>query len=124
MKRTANFLLLLLLFAISNCSTQKTEYKTDITTVTSQKGTEIFKPDSASIAQNYQIPEWFKDAKFGVFIHWGVYAVPAYGNEWYPRNMYQSESDVYKHHVETYGEVNEFGYKDFIPMFKAEKFNA
>ena len=89
-----------------------------------QKVRSLFKPDSASIAQNYQIPDWFRDAKFGVFIHWGVYSVPAFGNEWYPRNMYQEGSDVYRHHIETYGPLTEFGYKDFIPMFKAEKFDA
>jgi len=124
MEKASNFLLVILLFIISSCNTDKATYKPDTSTFVSPKGTEIFKPDSASIAQNYRIPEWFKDAKFGVFIHWGVYSVPAYGNEWYPRNMYQSKSDIHKHHVETYGELTEFGYKDFIPMFKAEKFNA
>ena len=124
MEKASNFLLVILFFIISSCNTDKAAYKPDTSTFVSPKGTEIFKPDSASIAQNYRIPEWFKDAKFGVFIHWGVYSVPAYGNEWYPRNMYQSESDIHKHHVETYGELTEFGYKDFIPMFKAEKFNA
>ncbi len=71
----------------------------------------------------YQTPEWFRDAKFGIFIHWGVYSVPAYGSEWYPRNMYDTASDEFKHHVATYGTQDKFGYKDFIPMFKAEKFD-
>ena len=71
----------------------------------------------------YQTPEWFRDAKFGVFIHWGVYSVPAFGSEWYPRNMYDSTSDEFKHHVATYGSQKKFGYKDFIPQFKAEKFD-
>lgn len=73
--------------------------------------------------QAYQIPSWYKDAKFGIFIHWGVYSVPAFGNEWYPRNMYQQDSAVFRHHVETYGPQAQFGYKDFIPQFKAEKFD-
>ena len=73
--------------------------------------------------KTYQTPDWFKDAKFGIFIHWGVYSVPAYKSEWYPRQMYQQGSDEFKHHVETYGPQNKFGYKDFIPMFKAEKFD-
>ncbi|MDR1886287.1 MAG: alpha-L-fucosidase, partial [Prevotellaceae bacterium] len=77
-----------------------------------------------NIAEHYQFPEWFIDAKFGIFIHWGVYAVPAFGSEWYPRTMYQKDSHEFKHHVATYGEHTEFGYKDFIPMFKAEKFDA
>jgi len=72
----------------------------------------------------HPVPEWFKDAKFGIYAHWGVYCVPAYGNEWYPRRMYQRNGSVYKHHVETWGDPSKFGYKDFIPMFKAEKFDA
>ncbi|MGN1410653.1 MAG: alpha-L-fucosidase [Eubacteriales bacterium] len=71
----------------------------------------------------YRVPEWYRSAKFGIFIHWGAYAVPAFGSEWYPRNMYVQGSDEYKHHIETYGEHKNFGYKDFIPMFKAEKFD-
>ncbi len=71
----------------------------------------------------YQTPDWFRDAKFGIFIHWGVYSVPAYGSEWYPRNMYDTTSDEFKHHVATYGPQDKFGYKDFIPMFRAEKFD-
>jgi len=74
--------------------------------------------------KKYSVPEWFKDAKFGIFIHWGVYSVPAWGSEWYPREMYQKDSKEFKHHVETFGAQNDFGYKDFIPRFKAEKFDA
>ena len=81
-----------------------------------------FRADWQSL-QKYEVPDWYKDAKFGIFIHWGVYSVPAFGNEWYPRNMYQPDSDEYKHHVATYGPQNKFGYKDFIPMFKAEHFD-
>src|SRR5256714_12035216 len=69
----------------------------------------------------YHIPSWYEDAKFGIFIHWGVYSVPAFGNEWYPRNMYLQDSAVFKHHVETYGPQTRFGYKDFIPLFTAEQ---
>lgn len=72
----------------------------------------------------FQVPQWYKDAKFGIFIHWGVYAVPAFGNEWYPRNMYIQGSKEYEHHIATYGEHAKFGYKDFIPMFRAENFDA
>ena len=81
-----------------------------------------FRPDWESL-RKYQVPEWYKDAKFGIFIHWGVYAVPAFGNEWYPRNMYREGSEEYKHHIATYGLLDKFGYKDFIPMFKAEHFD-
>lgn len=71
----------------------------------------------------YQVPEWYQKAKFGIFIHWGIYSVPAFGSEWYSRNMYIKDSAEYKHHIETYGKHTEFGYKDFIPMFTADKFN-
>ncbi|RME54724.1 MAG: alpha-L-fucosidase, partial [Caldilineae bacterium] len=73
--------------------------------------------------ENYQVPDWYVDGKFGIFIHWGVYAVPAFGNEWYPRRMYEKGSVVYEHHRKTYGPQDKFGYKDFIPMFKAEKYD-
>lgn len=73
--------------------------------------------------RNYRVPDWYQDAKFGIFIHWGVYAVPAFGNEWYPRNMYLQEKPEYQHHVKTYGSQVKFGYKDFIPQFKAEKYD-
>ena len=72
----------------------------------------------------HEVPEWFMDAKFGIYTHWGVYAVPAHGSEWYPRNMYQKNNGVHKHHVATWGPLSEFGYKDFIPMFTAPKFDA
>ncbi len=75
---------------------------------------------------NYEIPAWYQDAKFGIFIHWGMYSVPGFGNEWYPREMYKTEKGrrgIDKHHRDTYGTPAEFGYKDFIPMFKAENFD-
>ena len=74
-----------------------------------------------SIKDNYSTPEWFIDGKFGIFIHWGVYSVPAAGSEWYPRHMYGA---MLKYHTEKWGSPKDFGYKDFIPLFKAEKFNA
>jgi alpha-L-fucosidase len=73
--------------------------------------------------RSYSAPKWFEDAKFGIFIHWGVYAVPAYRNEWYPRNMYIKDSPEFKHHREIWGPQSELGYKDFIPMFKAENWD-
>jgi alpha-L-fucosidase len=81
-----------------------------------------FHADWDSLAA-YRTPEWFRDAKFGIFLHWGVYSVPAYANEWYSRNMYIRDNDAYKHQVATYGPLSKFGYKDFIPMFKAQHFD-
>jgi len=70
-------------------------------------------------------PKWFQDAKFGIYTHWGICSVPACGpnGTWYPYNMYREGTRQYKYHVKTYGHPSKFGYKDFIPMFKAEKFN-
>jgi alpha-L-fucosidase len=82
-----------------------------------------FRADWESL-RNYETPDWFKDAKFGIFIHWGVYSVPAFGSEWYPRLMYQEGSEEYKHEIATHGPLSKFGYKDFIPLFTAEHFNA
>jgi len=82
-----------------------------------------YKDNWESLSQ-FTVPDWFRNAKFGIFIHWGVYSVPAFGSEWYSRNMYIQGSKEYEHHIKTYGEHREFGYKDFIPMFKAEKFDA
>ena len=79
--------------------------------------------DSWESLSAYRVPEWYQNAKFGIFIHWGVYSVPQFDSEWYSRNMYIQGSKAYEHHVATYGKQSEFGYKDFIPMFRAEKFD-
>ncbi len=79
--------------------------------------------DTWESLQQYHVPEWYEKAKFGIFIHWGVYSVPAFGSEWYSRNMYIQGSKEYEHHIKTYGNHKDFGYKDFIPMFKAEKYS-
>ena len=81
-----------------------------------------FHPTWDSLSQ-YRTPDWFRDAKFGIFLHWGVYSVPAFGNEWYSRNMYVPGNAAYKHHLATYGPQSSFGYKDFIPQFRAEHFD-
>ena len=79
--------------------------------------------DNWESLSNYKLADWYRNAKFGIFIHWGIYSVPAFANEWYSRNMYIQGSDEYKHHVKTYGKHKKFGYKDFIPMLRAEKFD-
>ena len=79
--------------------------------------------DSWASLVNYRTPDWYRKLKFGIFIHWGVYSVPAFGNEWYPRNMYMQDSPEFRHHVATYGPHKAFGYKDFIPLFRAERFD-
>ena len=81
-----------------------------------------FRPDWESLA-GYTVPEWFRDAKFGIFVHWGPYSVPAFGNEWYSRNMYRPGKPEFEHHRQTYGPQSEFGYKDFIPLLTGEHFD-
>ncbi|MCD6355052.1 MAG: alpha-L-fucosidase [Prolixibacteraceae bacterium] len=83
---------------------------------------------------SYPIPEWLLDAKFGMYTHWGVYSVPAYLGNTYIRNMYtpngrdskplEKSEKTYKYHLENYGDPTEFGYTDFIPLFKAEKYKG
>lgn len=74
--------------------------------------------------QNHEIPDWFQDAKFGIYAHLGVYCVPSFKSEWYPRYMYIEGHEVQEHHEKTYGPLSEFGYHDFIPMFKLANFDA
>lgn len=81
-----------------------------------------FKANWESLSQ-FEVPKWFKQAKFGIFTHWGLYTVPEYRNEWYSRNMYIQGYPEYEHHRKTYGPQDKFGYKDFIPMFTAKKFD-
>ena len=75
-----------------------------------------YQPNWDSLAQS-PVPAWYADMKFGIFLHWGVFSVPAFGSEWYSRNMYIQGSPEFEHHVKTYGPHKQFGYKDFIPMF-------
>jgi len=79
-----------------------------------------FQPTWESIRQNYKVPQWFLDAKFGIFMHWGLYSVAATASEWYPRHMYNN-AGIRKTHEEKFGVGT--GYKDIIPHFKAEKFD-
>ncbi len=83
-----------------------------------------------SLAQHNKEPEWFKDSKLGIYFHWGVYSVPAFGSEWYPHYMYNHKNqhrkkgrpyEIYNHHITKYGK--DFDYHDFIPMFTGEAFD-
>ncbi len=84
---------------------------------------EKFKPAWESLATHNEEPEWLKDAKLGIYFHWGIYSVPAYSSEWYPRNMHLNHP-ANKYHIKTYGDPTVFGYHDFVPLFKVEKFDA
>jgi len=103
------------------------------------------KPKWESLQESYTIPSWFRGAKFGIFMHFGIFSVPAHGNEWYEKFLYAGGDDnvlkvLFGHdvalaindgpqstrawHTEHFGPPDKFGYKDFIPMFKAEHFDA
>lgn len=99
--------------------TDKSQYLAQINNVI-EKGP--YHDNWASLT-DFEMPDWYVKAKFGIFIHWGLYSVPAYANEWYSRNMYIQGTPEYEHHIKTYGPHKDFGYKDFIPLFKAEKFD-
>ena len=111
MKRLG-FILALLVFANSLTGAQTKE---------KPKKEEKFQATFASLKQ-YQYPEWFRDAKLGFWAHWGPQAVPRQG-DWYARKMYQQGSDDYEYHLAHYGYPSQFGYKDIIPLWKAQKWD-
>jgi alpha-L-fucosidase len=77
---------------------------------------------SMASLETYRAPDWFRDAKFGIWSHWGPQAVPRQG-DWYARFLYVPGHPHYDHHVKTYGHPSEFGYKDIIPLWTAERFD-
>ncbi len=81
-----------------------------------------YRPDWETL-RNHAVPQWFGDAKFGIFIGWGVYAVPGAVNEWYPHNMYRPGDPAYQDFAKRFGGTNAKGYKDFIPSFRAERWD-
>lgn len=83
--------------------------------------TGFYQPTWDSLRQ-YQTPDWYRDAKFGIWSHWGPQAVPMYG-DWYARQMYIQGSDQYRYHVRRYGHPSQVGWKDVIQLWKAEKFD-
>ena len=82
----------------------------------------VFEPTLESLEANYQTPEWYKDAKFGIFAHWGPQCEPESG-DWYARNMYNPNDWQGKVHRQKYGDPKEFGFKDVIHEWKAEKWD-
>ncbi|MBR3767692.1 MAG: alpha-L-fucosidase [Clostridia bacterium] len=82
-----------------------------------------YKDNWASLS-GHKVPDWFTKGKFGIFIHFGLYAVPGFGNEWYSRAMYDKGCREYQYHIDHFGTQDKFGYKDFIPLFKTENFSA
>jgi alpha-L-fucosidase len=85
-----------------------------------------FQPTWESLQKNYKVPQWFIDGKFGIFMHWGLYSVPAFGgggaSEWYETHLYGGGATINWHNL-NFGTLDKFGYKDFIPSFTAAKFD-
>jgi alpha-L-fucosidase len=100
--------LILFISGIMGCTSRQTQKQ-------------IFQPSYESLEKTNPVPEWFKDAKFGIYFHWGVYSVPAFSNEWYPRDMYIIGSTGNKHHIEIYGDPSQWPYNYFITGAKDKK---
>ena len=83
--------------------------------------TNPFEPSFESL-RGFEVPDWFRDAKFGIWSHWGPQAVPRYG-DWYARHMYREGSDQYRYHLRTYGHPSQFRYEDVVQLWKAERFD-
>ena len=81
-----------------------------------------FQPSWESLADGYKTPDWFRDAKLGIWSHWGPQCVPEHG-DWYGRQMYIQGNPFYEHHVKTYGHPSQFGFMEFIPRWKAERWD-
>jgi alpha-L-fucosidase len=115
MKTYKNFIILLLMLVGISCEQPK------------QTEAEKFQPDWRSL-RRVQTPQWLQDGKFGIYTHWGPYAVHAYGSNttWYSFALYlEPNGEARQHFEETFGELTpEYGYKDLIPLFTADKFDA
>jgi alpha-L-fucosidase len=81
-----------------------------------------FQPSWDSLASGYQVPDWFRDAKFGIWAHWGPQCQPGMG-DWYAQRMYQFDSPIYRYHVKHYGHPSKFGFKDVIHEWTAENWD-
>jgi alpha-L-fucosidase len=119
--------LIIALIAMDSATAQSGPNTTpEIVAAAAKAGPEIpsgpFEPKWDSIKANYKVPDWWLDAKFGIFMHWGLYAVPAHASEWYAKHMY-GNSGITQWHTEKFGAPDKFGYEDFIPMFTCEKYD-
>ena len=113
-------ILLALLMAAGTASAQ-TSYQVPVSEKDEPMAQGKFQPTWESLV-NYQTPEWFRNAKFGIWAHWGPQCVEGSG-DWMARSLYMEGSREYKYHVEHYGHPSEVGFKDIIPLFKAEKWD-
>jgi alpha-L-fucosidase len=119
--KTITFMSLVALATVSGAAAQDAKPSASAGVATGAEGS--FTPDWESL-KRYECPEWFRDAKFGIWAHWGPQCVPMVG-DWYAKNMYVpgARRDQYEYHVKTYGHPSKVGFKDIIPQWKAEKFD-
>ncbi len=100
---------------------QAQQYQVPVSEIHEKMMSGKYQPTWESLRQ-HKVPEWFRNAKFGIWAHWGPQCVEGSG-DWMARSMYIEGSPEYKYHVEHYGHPSEFGFKDILPLFKAEKWN-
>ena len=110
-----------ILFTISN-GIQAQDYQVPVSENDEPMMKGKFEPTWESLEQNYQVPTWFRNAKFGIWAHWGPQCVEGSG-DWMAREMYMEGTYAWKFHREHYGHQSEFGFKDILPLFKAEKWD-
>lgn len=111
------------LLLTASISVNAQDYQVKVSEQDEPMQTGKFEPTWQSLKTNYKVPEWFQNAKFGIWAHWGPQCVEGSG-DWMARSMYIQGDGAYKHHVANYGHPSEFGFKDILPLFKAEKWNA
>lgn len=112
------FIILYLFCCILSAAAQEI-YRIPVSEENERMQTGQFEPTWQSL-EHHQTPEWFRNAKFGIWAHWGAQCVEGSG-DWMAREMYMEGSYKYKFHCENYGHPSEFGYKDILPLFKAER---
>ena len=121
MKNKTLFFSLFCLSLVSCSQVPKSAYQVPVSEADEPMMTGQFEPAWESL-KNYEVPEWFRNAKFGIWAHWGPQCVEGTG-DWMARYLYMEGSHVYNYHVEHYGHPSEVGFKDIIPLFKAEHWN-
>ena len=121
MKRAVNLLIVFAVACMVYAQQENQQYQVPVSEVHEQMMTGKYAPTMASL-QNHQTPEWFRDAKFGIWAHWGPQCVEGSG-DWMARGLYIEGSGQYNYHVKNYGHPSEFGFKDILPLFKAENWD-
>jgi alpha-L-fucosidase len=112
--------------AVCNCQADDAALAAQLRNIDQSIAEGPFKPEWHSLAQ-HEDPDWFRDAKFGIYTHWGPVTVGAEdgpaGGQWYGHSMYDTNSPTFRYHQQRFGDQHTVGYKDIIPKFTAERFN-